>query len=124
MSSVYLIHDLGDRLDQAAVLLSHKAVPPLLLLQGLLVAHPEELHVVTAAILWTHRILSQKRCGEDLLPSSQYEREGEPGFSTAASPERPPGCGPPSRSASCCPARQRINVTLGLSRYLTAPLCV
>lgn len=58
---VYLIHDVGDRLDQFAVLLSHKAVPPLLLLQGLLVARPEEPQVVTAAVLWARRSLSQKR---------------------------------------------------------------
>lgn len=80
-----LVHDLGDRLDQAAVLLSHKAVPPLLLLQGLLVARPEELHVVTAAILWTRRILSQKRRGEDSPPSSRYELVG----ANLASPQLP-----------------------------------
>lgn len=64
---MYLIHDVGNRLNQAAVLLSHKAVPPLLLLQGLLVARPQELHVVANVILWTHRIPSQNRTGVALV---------------------------------------------------------
>lgn len=37
----------------------------------------------------------------------------KPGWlpSSAACPELPPGCGPPSRSASCCPVGHTIHVT-------------
>lgn len=56
MKSVeYLLHDAGDGPHQAAVFLRQEAVSPLLLLQSLAVALPEELHIL-AAILRIHMI--------------------------------------------------------------------
>lgn len=52
---VYLIHEVGDGLYHAAVFLRQEAVSPLLLLQSLAVALPEELQILTA-ILRTHII--------------------------------------------------------------------
>ena len=50
---VYLVDEVQQGLGQATVFLSQEAVPPLLLLQDLLLTLPQVLHVLTVLLI-TH----------------------------------------------------------------------